>query len=258
MDVAASAARGASKQAHFCSAAKLYAAAAAQGHRAALRSLGTLFVRGRGVAQDPVEAARLFAYAAGLGDTEAQRLLDDLNSSHVPKSEGGSLRLHVVLPETQRVSGAIDQSPAVAVVAPPGPKKRRRARKKGWGNSSRYKRKHAAAAATVSLGAEGDQLAAGICRWCVRRVWSHVHQPSRHGGAPEQQRVPQGQTEEAVRSLRPSTGERREAEARVPHTATHCLSAAYAVCKTKVGGLGGSPKKRKLLMFSLPPRAPLC
>ena len=60
MDVAASAAMGASsKQAHFCAAAKLYAAAAAQGHRAALRSLGTLFVRGRGVAQDPVEAAHL-------------------------------------------------------------------------------------------------------------------------------------------------------------------------------------------------------
>lgn len=99
---------------------------------------------------------------------------------------------------------------------------------------------------------------AGICRWRVRRVWSHVHQPSRHGGAPEQQRVPQGQTEQEAVSSRPSTGERREAEARVPHTATHCLSAAYAVCKTKVGGLGGSPKKRKLLMLRLPPRAPLC
>ena len=81
MDVAASAARGASKQVHFCSAAKLYAAAAAQGHRAALRSLGTLFVRGRGVAQDPGEAARLFAYAAGLGDTEAQQLLATVNAS---------------------------------------------------------------------------------------------------------------------------------------------------------------------------------
>ena len=170
MDVAASAARGASKQVHFCSAAKLYAAAAAQGHRAALRSLGTLFVRGRGVAQDPVEAARLFAYAAGLGDTEAQRLLDDLNSSRVPKSEGGSLRLHVVLPETQRVSGAIDQSPAVAVVAPPGPKKRRRARKKGWGNSSRYKRKRAAAAVTVSQrGTNWPQgFAGGVCAECGR------------------------------------------------------------------------------------------
>ena len=168
MDMAASAAMGASsKQAHFCAAAKLYAAAAAQGHRAALRSLGTLFVRGRGVAQDPVEAARLFAYAAGLGDTEAQRLLDDLNSSRVPKSEGGSLRLHVVLPETQRVSGAIDQSPAVAVVAPP---RRRRARKKGWGNSSRYKRKRAAAAATVSQrGTNWPQgFAGGVCAECGR------------------------------------------------------------------------------------------
>ena len=102
---------------------------------------------------------------------------------------------------------------------------------------------------------EGDQLAAGICRWRVRRVWSHVHQPSRHGGAPEQQRVPQGQTEDAV-SSRSSTGERREAEARVPHTATHCLSAAYAVCKTKVGGLGGSPKKRILSCLHWPPRGP--
>ena len=156
MDVAASAARGASKQVHFCSAAKLYAAAAAQGHRAALRSLGTLFVRGRGVAQDPV--------------VPAQRLLDDLHSSRVPKSEGGSLRLHVVLPETQRVSGAIDQSPAVAVVAPPGPKKRRRARKKGWGNSSRYKRKRAAAAVTVSQrGTNWPQgFAGGVCAECGR------------------------------------------------------------------------------------------
>ena len=49
----------------------------------------------------------------------------------------------------------------------------------------------------------------------------------------------------------------REAEARASHAAVHCLSAAYAVCKTKAGGLGGSPKKRMLLMFRLPPRA-LC
>ena len=88
----------------------------------------------------------------------------------MPKSEGGSLRLHVVLPETQRVSGAIDQSPAVAVVAPPWPKKRRRARKKGWGNSSRYKRKRAAAAATVSQrGTNWPQgFAGGVCAECGR------------------------------------------------------------------------------------------
>ena len=43
--------------------------------------------------------------------------------------------------------------------------------------------------------------------------------------------------------------ERREAEARVLHNrldAVTNLSVAYAVCKTKEGGLGGSPKKKKV------------
>ena len=48
--------------------------------------------------------------------------------------------------------------------------------------------------------------------------------------------------------------ERREAEARVQHAAIDCLSAAYAVCKTKVGGLGGSPKNKNAPnVLRLPP-----
>ena len=72
-----------------------------------------------------------------------------------------------------------------------------------------------------------------------------------------------------------TTLERREAEARVAHNCAHNrldavtnLSVAYAVCKTKEGGLGGSPKEKSfgtprvsfsknLLFITAPAQEPL-
>ena len=62
----------------FDKARDLYCRAAALGHPEALRRLGWMYFKGRGVPATPQVAGTLFGWAAQLGDTEASGLLTAL------------------------------------------------------------------------------------------------------------------------------------------------------------------------------------
>ena len=56
---------------------KWFKQSAAQNNRSAMRELGELYAQGNGVQQDTAEAQRLMACAASMGDSDAQKWLDE-------------------------------------------------------------------------------------------------------------------------------------------------------------------------------------
>lgn len=87
---------GRNRKTDFAEAARLHRLAAEQGHSAAQRELGKLYLKGYGVEVDWLEAVRLFRLAAEQADGEAMKSLADCYKSGwgVEKDEVEAVRLY--------------------------------------------------------------------------------------------------------------------------------------------------------------------